>query len=73
MQEPSNTDVYTVAAGEDRILTELTLGDKTVALDANTTALYVVGTPSSDLTVTVKNATVTPTTLSFPLVRLSPT
>lgn len=56
LQEPSNTDVYTVAAGEDRILTELTLGDKTVALDANTTALYVVGTPSSDLTVTVKNA-----------------
>lgn len=56
LQEPSNTDVYTIAAGEDRILTELTLGDKTVALDANTTALYVVGTPSSDLTVTVKNA-----------------
>lgn len=56
LQKPSNTDVYTIAAGEDRILTELTLGDKTVALDANTTALYVVGTPSSDLTVTVKNA-----------------
>lgn len=55
LQEPSNTDVYTVAAGEDRILTELTLGDKTVALDANTTALYVIGTLSSELTVAVKN------------------
>ena len=53
LQKPTNTDVHTITAGKDGsgTFTNLTVGDQSVAL--NTNKLYVVGTPTSELSVAV--------------------
>ena len=58
LQKPTGTnvvDLHTITAGKDGsgTFTNLTVGDQSVAL--NTNKLYVVGTPTSELTVAVKN------------------
>lgn len=55
LQKPTNTDVHTLTAGNNGngTFTKLTIGDQSV--DLNTNKLYVIGTLSSELTVTVKN------------------
>ena len=57
LQKPTGTDItdlHTITAGANHTFTGLTVGDQTVSLGENTTEFYVVGTPSSDLTVAVK-------------------
>lgn len=57
LQKPTGADtadVHTLTAGANHTFTGLTVGDQTVSLGENTTEFYVVGTPSSDLTVAVK-------------------
>lgn len=56
LQEPTGTnvvDLHTITAGKDGsgTFTKLTIGDQSVAL--NTNKLYVVGTPTSELSVAV--------------------
>ena len=55
LEKPNNINVHTIIAGKDGsgTFTNLTVGDQSVAL--NTNKLYVVGIPSSELTVAVKN------------------
>ena len=58
LQKPTGTnvvDLHTITAGKDGsgTFTNLTVGDQSVAL--NTNKLYVVGTPTSELSVAVKN------------------
>lgn len=53
LQKLTNTDVHTLTAGNNGsgTFTNLTVGDQSVAL--NTNKLYVVGTPTSELSVAV--------------------
>ena len=59
LQKPAGTnieDLHTITAGASRTFTKLTVGNQTVSLDADTTEFYVVGTPSSDLTIVLSTS-----------------